>query len=239
MRRRAAPLLSVVLLTLASLWSVNGVAQVAAPSGLAAAIAETVVAPTAPADTPTPRPTFTPTVTATAVPSATATATDTPAPTATPTPKPSPTPTPAPTLPAKARTGKAIIIDQALQMMFVYENGVLVRSIPASTGKPTPTTETPAWEGRVGYYVGTFTSFGTTQDEGWYLFQSDGGILIHGNPYNLVDGVKVYEELEALGEYPASHGCIRISPEDAEWFTAWRPEGAYCLITPLPDGLFD
>jgi lipoprotein-anchoring transpeptidase ErfK/SrfK len=238
--RRATALLSVVLLTLVSLWSVNAAAEVDASSAPPAIVEATILAPTPAPPTPTQRPTFTPTVTATATMTATpaATATGTRAPTATPTMAPSPTPEPLPTLPASALAGKAVIIDQARQTMYVFEDGDLLRTIPVSTGRPTSTTQTPAWEGKVGYYVGTFTSFGTTQDEGWYLFASDGGILIHGNPYNLVDGQKVYEEMEALGSYPASHGCIRLSPADAEWFTAWDPQGAYCQITALPQGMF-
>ncbi|NLT43519.1 MAG: L,D-transpeptidase [Anaerolineae bacterium] len=178
----------------------------------------------------------TPTATATATPLATPTTTPTstrtprPAPTATPTA----TPLPTPELTEEAQNGKAIYIDQDLQTMFIYEDGALVRAMPVSTGKARQDSFTPAWEGRVGHYVGTFTSFGTTQDEGWYLFMADGGILIHGAPYLVENGVKVYQELDALGAYPASHGCIRVSPEDAKWFTAWGPQGAHCVINELP-----
>jgi lipoprotein-anchoring transpeptidase ErfK/SrfK len=185
--------------------------------------------------TATPRPTRSPTTTATA----TATATATLPPTATSTPTATATATRTPTaLPKLAQEGKALIVDQAVQKMFVYEDGVLVRTIPVSTGKPSEGTRTPAWEGRVGYYVGTFSSFGTTQDEAWYLFPGDGGFLIHGAPYIVEDGEKVYQELDALGSYPASHGCIRLPPEEAVWLTAWGPEGAYMRITPLPKGKF-
>jgi lipoprotein-anchoring transpeptidase ErfK/SrfK len=56
--------------------------------------------------------------------------------------------------------------------------------------------------------------------------------LIHSAPYRLVDGKKVYEDLDALGNYPASHGCIRLAPEDAAWFTAWKPQGAPLVVLP-------
>jgi len=178
----------------------------------------------------------TPTATASSTPTSTATATNSPTPTATATPTAttSPTPTLAVTLLPQGRDGKAVIIDQAEQMMYVFQDGLLIRLIPVSTGRPTPNTFTPAWEGRIGHYVGTFSSFGTMQDEGWYLFQADGGILIHGAPYVIEDNRKVYQELDALGRHPASHGCIRLPPEEAVWFTKWGPEGAHCLITPLP-----
>jgi lipoprotein-anchoring transpeptidase ErfK/SrfK len=127
-----------------------------------------------------------------------------------------------------------VLIDQDRQTMYVYEQGTLVRTIPVSTGKPDQEeTMTPGWEGEVGRYVGTFFSFGTWQDEGWYLFYHFGGMLIHGNPYIRVDDQKVYQELDALGVRPASHGCIRLPPEEAVWFTSWQPEGAHMIIYPL------
>ncbi len=184
-----------------------------------------------------PTPTATPTATATVAP--TATPTGTPSPTPAPTATATATPLPTPELKEQAQVGKAVFIDQDLQTMFVYQDGELVRIIPVSTGKARQDSFTPAWEGRVGHYVGTFTSFGTTQDEGWYLFMAEGGILIHGAPYLVEDGVKVYQELDALGVYPASHGCIRLSPEDAEWFTAWNPQGAHCVINELPKRFWD
>ena len=64
----------------------------------------------------------------------------------------------------------------------------------------------------MGKYEGTFQSFGVYADEGWYLYEDHGKILIHSAPYKLVDGEKVYEDMEALGAYPASHGCIRLAP---------------------------
>ena len=56
--------------------------------------------------------------------------------------------------------------------------------------------------------------------------------LIHSAPYKLVDGQKMYEDMEALGAYPASHGCIRLAPEDATWFTEWNPQGVPLAILP-------
>jgi len=34
-----------------------------------------------------------------------------------------------------------------------------------------------------------------------------------------------------LGVQPSSHGCIRISPEDAEWFTEWNHEGVLITVS--------
>lgn len=170
--------------------------------------------------TPTPNEEPTPTV----LPSAT------PTPTPTITPTPSPTSTPGP----EARYKRLVVIDQDAQMMYVYQNGAKIRTIPVSTGNPDQEeTTTPAWEGEVGKYVGTFFAFGTYADDAWYLFEHYGSVLIHSAPYLEKDGKKVYQELDLLGVRPVSHGCIRLPPEEARWFTAWEPQGAHVIITPL------
>ena len=118
--------------------------------------------------------------------------------------------------------------------MFVFENGGQIKVIPVSTGKPDPNNRTPAWRGRVGSYWGTFYNFNAYADDAWYLFKARGSILIHGAPYIYHNRRrKVYQELDALGNYPSSHGCIRLHPSDARWFTAWEPKGVPVIITAL------
>jgi lipoprotein-anchoring transpeptidase ErfK/SrfK len=130
------------------------------------------------------------------------------------------------------RSERFILIDQDTQLIHIYENGVEIQTLPCSTGLPTADKFTPAWQGWVGDYYGTFFSFGTYSDNAWYLFKASGDILIHGAPYIYANGKKIYQELEALGQQPASHGCIRIHPDDARWFTAWNPKGVPIVITP-------
>ena len=125
-----------------------------------------------------------------------------------------------------------IVVDLDAQTMMVWDPGQPPREMPVSTGDETRGYRTPAWYGLVGKYWGTFHAFGVYADDGWYLFEDSGSILIHGAPYKLVDGQKVYEDLDALGSYPASRGCIRLTPEDARWFTAWDPEGVPLVILP-------
>ena len=126
-----------------------------------------------------------------------------------------------------------IYVHQNSQMMYIFEDGLIIRQIPMSTGLPTPRTNTKPWAGRVGVYWGTFFAYDVYADEAWFLFKDDGSILIHGAPYTLDDEKKVYQELELLGERPASHGCIRIPPEESTWLTAWGPKNTLTLITPL------
>lgn len=154
--------------------------------------------------------------------------TPTSAPTATPAPTLTPTPFPFDTHPELDRY---IYVDQKVQRMYLFSYGELFRVIPVSTGRPTNTTYTEAWEGTVGQYWGTFQSFGSYADRAWYLYYSLGSILVHSLPYNYENGEKVYEDREMLGVQPSSHGCIRISPEDAEWFTEWNPEGVLITVS--------
>lgn len=175
------------------------------------------------AGTPTPRATSTPTLTPSPTP--TLPPTTTPVPTLTPTPEPSPTPTTAPV------TSRAIFVDQDAQVVHIFENGAEIKTFLCSTGLPEPGKATPAWTGIVGDYVGTFFSFGVYADDAWFLFER--GFLIHSAPYTWENGVKVYQDLDALGKRPSSHGCIRLAPEDAVWLTAWNPRGVPMTISPL------
>lgn len=197
-------------------------------------------APVAPTEQPSP----TAEPTATPWPSATATATLAAVPTATPPPTMTPiitttleitvTATPWP-FDTRADLPRYLYVDQEAQYLYVFENGVLVRDIPCSTGLPYSNTYTPAWSGVVGDYWGTFFAYDAYADEAWYLFKSDGSILIHSLPYTLTaeNVEKEYQDADALGMRPASHGCIRIAPEDAAWLTAWNPSGVPITINAL------
>ncbi|PKO22544.1 MAG: hypothetical protein CVU38_08935 [Chloroflexi bacterium HGW-Chloroflexi-1] len=125
-----------------------------------------------------------------------------------------------------------VVVDLDAQTMTVWDPGQPLREMPVSTGDETRGYRTPAWYGLVGKFWGTFHAFGVYADDGWYLFEDTGSILVHGAPYKLVDGRNVYENLDALGSYPASRGCIRLTPEDASWFTAWGPGGVPLVILP-------
>ncbi len=162
-------------------------------------------------------------------------------PTATPAPVTTPDPMPAKLAEVIKQHGidparRFIVVDTATQQMIIWDPGQPTREIPVSTGDESRGYRTPAWYGLIGKYVGTFYAHGVYADEGWYLFEDAGTILIHGAPYKLRDGVKVYEDTEALGSYPASRGCIRLRPEDARWFTDWDPQGVPLVILPRNTG---
>ncbi len=165
--------------------------------------------------------------------------TATPQPIATPQPVITPEPMPAVLAEIVARYGmdperRFIVVNLATQKMTTWDPNadLRLREMPVSTGDETRGYRTLAWYGLVGDYWGTFSSFGVYADEGWYLFEDAGSILIHGAPYKLANGQKVYEDIDALGAYPASRGCIRLAPEDAHWFTEWQPQGVPIVILP-------
>jgi len=137
-----------------------------------------------------------------------------------------------PTIP---QVGRFLLVNQDEQIMHVYRDGIEVRSIPVSSGRPVANAFTPAWRGDVGRYWGSgpFLNTEMWSDHMWYLFPGPrGSILIHSVPFTRDGSLKIYDQPEALGVEPVSHGCVRISPEDAEWLEDWDPVGAPIEITP-------
>lgn len=131
--------------------------------------------------------------------------------------------------------GRYLVVDQDRQVMLVYENSRLIRVIPVSTGAPYENSFTPAWRGVVGPFWGKarFRNSDLWADYIWYLFPgATGSILIHSVPYVPNGEEKIYDRLDALGVEPASKGCVRIAPEDAQWLAAWDPVGVPIEITP-------
>jgi len=104
---------------------------------------------------------------------------------------------------------KIIIISRRVQAFAAYENGKLVRWGPTSTGKKaTPTPE--------GLYHTNWKSKEThsTVDDAWVL-------KWYFNLDNL-EGISLHEY--DLPGYPASHSCIRLLAEDAQWIYFWAQQ---------------
>jgi lipoprotein-anchoring transpeptidase ErfK/SrfK len=103
-----------------------------------------------------------------------------------------------------AQAGSQILIniDKSLQQMTVFVDGIEKYSWPVSTGK-------------YGYSTpsGTFTP--TSMNEVWYSRQWDNAPMPH-SIFFLKDGHAIHgsHEVKSLGQ-PVSHGCVRISPENA------------------------
>ncbi len=111
---------------------------------------------------------------------------------------------------------KLVIVSQRTQAFGFYENGVLVRSGPVSSGKQaTPTAN--------GLYFANWKGekVVSTVDDSWILkwninIDNKKGISLHQY---------------TLPGYPASHSCVRFYAQDARWLYRWINEW-----TLTPDG---
>jgi lipoprotein-anchoring transpeptidase ErfK/SrfK len=114
-------------------------------------------------------------------------------------------------------------IDLKRQVLFLYQNGVLVRTLMVSTGGgyrycvdgSCDRAITPGGSFRIGVKIlGKHTSkLGVLYNPLFF----NGGIAIHGEP--------------AVPTYPASHGCVRIPMSDSRWFydTVTKGTAVYVL----------
>ncbi|MGE5400007.1 MAG: L,D-transpeptidase [Ignavibacteriales bacterium] len=104
---------------------------------------------------------------------------------------------------------KLILISRRIQAFAAYENGVLVKWGPTSTGrksKPTPE----------GLFNMNWKSRKTTStiDSSWIL-------PYYFNFYNK-EGVALHQF--SMPGYPASHACVRLLENDARWFYYWAEQ---------------
>lgn len=110
------------------------------------------------------------------------------------------------TAPAVPQTPTVIAtIDKTTQEMTVFVDGVEEHRWPVSTGLP-------------GYATpgGTFTA--SSMNEIWYSRQWDNAPMPHAVFFTKKGhAIHATKEVKKLGQ-PASHGCVRLSPENAETF---------------------
>ena len=143
--------------------------------------------------------------------------------------------------PGAKRAGSAILIniDKANQRMTVFLDGVETYDWPVSTGK-------------AGYSTPSGTYNATSMNEIWHSKQWDNAPMPH-SIFFMKDGHAIHGSLEVknLGK-PVSHGCVRISPENATALyalveknglentqvvlTGVTPGGEYKVATPASPG---
>ena len=104
--------------------------------------------------------------------------------------------------PGTKKTAILINIDKTKQKMTVLLDGVETFEWPVSTG-------------RAGYSTPTGTYTATSMNEIWYSKQWDNAPMPH-SIFFMKDGHAIHgsNEVKNLGK-PVSHGCVRISPENA------------------------
>ena len=196
--------------------------------------------PTTPAPTPSPTPE--------------------PTPTPTPSPTPSPTPEPTayqsaayPLTPKSLRTYEGgrypeetplnedpekfyAVVDLTNQVVFIYEKDaageytVLVRAMICSSGieEGSPSPRGTFQMGEDYKRFAFFVNFGCYAQ---YWSQIRGRIYFHSVPYSERDDRYLIEEEFWLLGQPASHGCIRLLPDDAQWIYLYLCPGSTVTIT--------
>ena len=102
----------------------------------------------------------------------------------------------------EARSQILINIDKSRQEMTVFVDGIEQYTWPVSTGRPEYSTPS-----------GTYTP--TSMNEIWYSKQWDNSPMPH-SIFFMKDGHAIHgsHEVKTLGK-PVSHGCVRISPQNA------------------------
>src|SRR6516165_12367041 len=106
--------------------------------------------------------------------------------------------------PGSKKAGSAVLIsiDKTKQEMTIFLDGIEKYHWPVSTG-------------RAGYSTPSGTYTATSMNEIWYSKQWDNSPMPH-SIFFMKDGHAVHGsyEVKTLGK-PVSHGCVRISPENA------------------------
>jgi lipoprotein-anchoring transpeptidase ErfK/SrfK len=116
-------------------------------------------------------------------------------------------------------------VDIATHEMYVYNNGKLIKTFPVSTGRASlPTMDgvhiaieksrvvdmnsatVGIPQGSPGYY---------NEIVYWDVRISDGGEFVHAAPWSVAQ----------QGHINVSHGCVNLSPTNAEWFYDWSLRG--------------
>lgn len=111
------------------------------------------------------------------------------------------------------------------QHLVVYRGQEPVRRITVSAGKPG--FETPKGEYRIQNRGERFFSQ-KYQEGAYYWVRFRGNYLFHSVPFDR-SGQFIPEGAAKLG-CPASHGCVRMSLEDARWFYHHVPDGTFVVI---------
>ncbi|ABK98107.1 L,D-transpeptidase [Pelobacter propionicus] len=108
------------------------------------------------------------------------------------------------------RYDKYILVDLTEQWLGAYENGRLVFSTPAATGKAGNETPTGLFRITARHLTHTSSLYKTANDEEQYPM--DNAMRFHVGP----DGVSYWLHARDLPGRPASHGCIGLYDEEMQ-----------------------
>lgn len=141
---------------------------------------------------------------------------------------------PAPTMQAEYDMPYEVAVDIANQIVTVYnaDDGGIVRQMICSTGygtlTPTGTYIMP--EKKYEAERGEWYWFGEYEVYAKYASRIVNGILFHSILYVDTHSAPTWTSTNALG-YKASHGCVRLWPEDAQWIAENCMPGTRVTIT--------
>ncbi len=102
-------------------------------------------------------------------------------------------------------TGKQIVVDLSHQMLYAYQDGVLIRAILVSTGLPGSPTVTGDYNVYVKYTAQRMVGPGYDLPDVPYVMYFYQGYGLHGTYWHHNFG------------HPMSHGCVNLPTPDAEW----------------------
>ena len=134
----------------------------------------------------------------------------------------------------KALKPYVVKVSTADQRVYVYgldnnnEHTVLVRTMKCSTGKD----ETPTPKGTYQSSTGPgarWHYFKKYQCWAQYAYYIQGDIMFHSVLYNEKDGPVTQSSVNNLGR-KASHGCVRLSVEDAKWLYTNCPANTKIVV---------
>jgi len=128
-------------------------------------------------------------------------------------------------VPVDALHGYYVHVDTAEQVVRVFLDEVLIRRMVCSTGLADQDNATPTGRFYIQNRGPVFFSEKYQQGARWWVSFRDWGLyLFHSVPIDR-QGEVITEEAVKLGQ-PVSHGCVRLSMEDALWFYETIPQGA-------------
>lgn len=133
---------------------------------------------------------------------------------------------PQPVKPVPLKASYNVKVDISDQKVYIYKNDTEMRVMTCSTGVKGH--ETPEGTFKINGRGDWFFSEEFQQGGKYWVGFIGGTYLFHSVPADRKQRI-IEEEASKLGT-PASHGCVRLSEEDAKWFKDTIPDGSKVII---------